>query len=223
MTIEQEQRLMRETGVAARVAAVVEPVIEGLGFRLVRVKVSGADGCTVQIMAERPDGTMSVAACEAVSRALSPVLDLEDPVARAYRLEVSSPGIDRPLMRRRDFERWASYEAKIEMAVPVAGRKRFRGVVRGVEGDDVVLELPDVLQGSEAIVRLPLDDLGEARLVLTEDLIREALRRGSAASSDGAAAPSAPRRTAPQPNHRLKPARKPVNPRLKRAEPSEEE
>jgi ribosome maturation factor RimP len=174
------KRLITETGVAARVAAVAEPVVEDLGFRLVRVKVSGQNGCTVQIMAEREDGTMTVEDCETVSRALSPVLDLEDPVERAYFLEVSSPGIDRPLVRAQDFDRWAGHEAKIEMAVPVAARKRFRGVIRGVEGEAVAVELPDVKEGEERLVRLPLADLAEARLVLTDELVRESLRRGSA-------------------------------------------
>ena len=148
------ERLITETGVAARVATIVEPVIADLGFRLVRVKVSGQNGCTVQIMAEREDGTMTVEDCEAVSRSVSPALDVEDPVGRAYHLELSSPGIDRPLVRRQDFERWAGHEAKIEMAVPVAGRKRFRGVIRGVEGEAVVLELPDVKEGEEPLARL---------------------------------------------------------------------
>jgi ribosome maturation factor RimP len=174
------ERLITESGVAARVAAIVEPVIDGLGFRLVRVKVSGQNGCTVQIMAEREDGTMTVEDCEAVSRSLSPVLDLEDPVGRAYHLELSSPGIDRPLVRRGDFERWAGHEAKIEMAVPVAGRKRFRGPIRGLDGDAVVLELPEVKEGEEPLARLPLTDLADARLVLTDALVRESLRRGSA-------------------------------------------
>jgi ribosome maturation factor RimP len=174
------ERLITESGVAARVAAIVEPVIDGLGFRLVRVKVSGQNGCTVQIMAEREDGTMTVEDCEAVSRSLSPVLDLEDPVGRAYHLELSSPGIDRPLVRREDFERWAGHEAKIEMAVPVAGRKRFRGPIRGLDGDAVVLELPEVKEGEEPLARLPLTDLADARLVLTDALVRESLRRGSA-------------------------------------------
>jgi ribosome maturation factor RimP len=180
MASERNERLITETGVAARVAAVAEPVIRDLGFRLVRVKVSGLNGCTVQIMAEREDGTMTVEDCEAVSRALSPVFDLEDPVERAYNLEISSPGIDRPLVRAQDFERWSGYEAKIEMAAPVAGRRRFRGVIRGVEGDAVSVELPDVKEGEERLVRLPLSDLADARLVLTDELIRESLRRGSA-------------------------------------------
>jgi ribosome maturation factor RimP len=184
MANERDKRLITESGVAARVAAIVEPVVEDLGFNLVRVKVTSANGCTVQIMAERPDGTMAVTDCEAVSRAVSPVLDLEDPIPQAYYLEVSSPGIDRPLVRTSDFERWSGYEAKIEMAVPVAGRKRFRGFVRGVESGAALVELPDVQDGEERMVRLPLTDLGEARLVLTDELIRESLRRGTAPVAD---------------------------------------
>jgi ribosome maturation factor RimP len=187
MANEHDRRLITESGVAARVAAIVEPVVEDLGFHLVRVKVTGTNGCTVQIMAERPDGTMSVADCETVSRAISPVLDLEDPIERAYYLEISSPGIDRPLVRTSDFERWSDHEAKIEMAVPVGGRKRFRGFIRGVQGDSVAVELPDVKEGDERIVHLPLADLGDARLVLTDELIRESLRRGTAPRADDGA------------------------------------
>jgi ribosome maturation factor RimP len=184
MTNDRDERLITETGVAARVAAVVEPVIGDLGFRLVRIKVTAQNGCTVQIMAEREDGTMSVADCESVSRAVSPVLDLEDPIGRAYYLEVSSPGIDRPLVRAGDFNRWAGYDAKVEMAVPVAGRKRFRGIVRGAEGGEAVIALPDAKEGEEPLVRLPLSDIGEARLVLTDELVRESLRRGTAPPQD---------------------------------------
>ena len=126
-----EPRLVSETGLAARIGAIAGPVLEGLGYRLVRVRVSGADGCTVQIMAERPDGTMAIEDCEASSRALSPVLDVADPVPTAYRLEMSSPGLDRPLVRRTDFERAHGQLVKIEMAVPVEGRKRFRGTHHG--------------------------------------------------------------------------------------------
>jgi len=184
MTNERDKRLITESGVAARVAAIVEPVIEDLGFNLVRVRVTGANGCTVQIMAERPDGTMSVSDCETVSRAISPVLDLEDPIDRAYHLEISSPGIDRPLVRSSDFERWSGYEAKVEMAVPVEGRKRFRGLLRGVENGMLTIELPDVKEGLEPIARVPLADVGEAHLVLTDELIRESLRRGTAPTTD---------------------------------------
>ncbi len=190
MTIEQEERFVTETGVAARVAAIVAPVLTQLGFRLVRVKVSGADGGTVQIMAERPDGTMSIDDCEAVSRALSPVLDVEDPISHPYRLEISSPGIDRPLVRRSDFERWAGHEAKLEMSVPVDGRKRFRGIIRDIADDRVALELEDVREGQDRIVHLSLDDIAEARLVLTDALIREALRRDSALGPGELVAPT---------------------------------
>jgi ribosome maturation factor RimP len=184
MANERDKRLITETGVAARVAAVVEPAIEDLGFNLVRVKITAENGSTVQIMAERPDGTMSVNDCATVSRAISPVLDLEDPVPQAYHLEISSPGIDRPLVRASDFERWAGYEAKVEMAVPLDGRKRFRGFIRGVENGQAIIDLPDVKEGLDPIARLPLTDLAEAHLVLTDNLIRESLRRGSAPSDD---------------------------------------
>ena len=179
-----EPRLVRETGVAARVAAIVEPVLEGIGFRLVRVKVSAQNGTTVQIMAERPDGTMNVDGCEAVSRAVSPVLDLEDPISQAYNLEVSSPGIDRPLVRRSDFERWAGHEAKIELEPPLDGRKRFRGIIRSVDGDEVLVDLPDAKNPEERLARLPLDSVADARLVLTDELVRESLRRGEAQLED---------------------------------------
>jgi ribosome maturation factor RimP len=186
------KRLITETGVAARVASIAEPVVEDLGFRLVRVKISGQDGGTVQIMAEREDGTMTVEDCEAISRALSPVFDLEDPIERAYRLEISSPGMDRPLVRTVDFERWTGHEAKIELAAPLAGRKRFRGLLGVVEDDTLLLEMPDAKDDQDPVVRLPLADLAEARLVLTDALIRESLRRGSSpqASAEGGEPPA---------------------------------
>ncbi len=180
-----ERRLIVETGVAARVAAIAEPVLDTLGLRLVRVRVSGADGCTVQIMAERPDGTMSIDDCEAASRALSPVFDETDPIDREYRLEMSSPGIDRPLVRRSDFERYAGHVMKVEMAVAAAGRKRFRGTLLGTEGESAKLRLDDAKesekQGEPAEVLLPIEDMAEARLVLTDALIAESLRRGKQA------------------------------------------
>ncbi|GEP02011.1 ribosome maturation factor RimP [Methylobacterium oxalidis] len=177
-----EKRLVSESGIAARVVQVVEGPVEGLGFRIVRVKVSSANGCTVQIMAERPDGTMSVEDCEAVSRALSPILDLDDPVGRPYHLEISSPGIDRPLVRASDFARWAGYEAKLELAVPLDGRKRFRGIIGAPspDGATVPVDLPDVKEGLPSRYEIPLRNLAEAHLVLTDELIRESLRRGSA-------------------------------------------
>ena len=175
-----EPRLIEENGIAAGVARIVEPVLGDLGYRLVRVKVSAVNGCTVQIMAEKPDGSMSVDDCEVVSRGISPALDLDDPVGKAYYLEISSPGIDRPLVRRGDFERWAGYEAKVDMKIVTEGRKRFRGILRGVEGSAAVIERLDARPDEEARVLLPLVDLSDARLVLTDDLIRESLRRGKA-------------------------------------------
>jgi ribosome maturation factor RimP len=171
-----EPRLVSEAGLAARIGVIAEPVLEGLGYRLVRVRVSGADGCTVQIMAERPDGSMSIEDCEAASRALSPVLDVADPVPTAYRLEMSSPGIDRPLVRRVDFERCVGQIVKIEMAIAVAGRKRFRGMLVGIEGDAARLR-PD---GTEEEVVLPMNEMTEAKLVLTDEVVAEALRRAKA-------------------------------------------
>lgn len=185
---EREPRLIVEPGLSARVAIIAEPVIEGLGYRLVRVKVSGADGCTVQVMAERPDGSMTVEDCEAVSRALSPVLDVADPIERAYRLEISSPGLDRPLVRKSDFERHAGHLARVEMQVPVHGRKRFRGLLAGVEGDAARLRRDDTDIESEREVLLPIEEMSEAKLVLTDELVAEALRREKAAKREAKAA-----------------------------------
>jgi ribosome maturation factor RimP len=173
-----EPRLITEQGMAARVAAIAAPVLDGLGYRLVRVRVSATSGCTVQIMAERPDGTMTIEDCEAASRALSPVFDAEDPIEREYRLELSSPGIDRPLVRRSDFERYAGHEAKIEMAGALDGRKRFRGILTGVDGEAAKLRRKDAAEGEAADVSLPIGDMVEARLVLTDALVTESLRRG---------------------------------------------
>lgn len=180
--IAREPRRITEQGRAARVAAIAEPVIEGLGYRLVRVRVSGLAGCTVQIMVERPDGTMTIEDCEVVSQALSPVLDVEDPIEHAYHLEVSSPGIDRPLVRRSDFDRYAGRLAKIEMAVPVAGRRRFRGVLLGTENDAARIRRDDAGPGEPAEILLAIDEMAEAKLVLTDSLIAESLRRGKAAA-----------------------------------------
>jgi ribosome maturation factor RimP len=173
-----EPRLITEQGMAARVAAIATPVLTGLGYRLVRVRVSGTSGITVQIMAERPDGTMAIEDCETASRALSPVFDTEDPIEREYRLEVSSPGIDRPLVRRSDFERYAGHEAKIEMSVGIDGRKRFRGTLTGVDGEAAKLRRKDAAEGEPGDVLLPIADMAEARLVLTDALVAESLRRG---------------------------------------------
>jgi len=179
-----EPRLVVEPGMAARVSAVAAPVLQGMGYRLVRIRISGEAGCTVQIMAERPDGSMQIEDCEAISRALSPVLDIADPIDRAYRLEISSPGIDRPLVRRSDFERFGGHLVKIEMAVAHQGRKRFRGTLAGVEGQAVRLHRDDTRQGEDADTLLVMEDIAEARLVLTDELIAESMRRGKAAERE---------------------------------------
>ena len=178
-----EPRLIAEQGVAARVAAIATPVLEGLGYRLVRVRISGLAGCTVQVMAERPDGSMTIEDCETASRALSSVFDVEEPVDRAYRLEVSSPGIDRPLVRHSDFDRYAGHVVKIEMATPIAGRRRFRGLLVGTEGEAARLRHEDAASGDDAEVTLPIAEMAEAKLVLTDALVAESLRRGKAAAA----------------------------------------
>src|SRR5262245_29225167 len=177
----EEPRLITEPGRAARVAALADPVLLTLGLRLVRVRISGTSGCTVQIMAERPDGTMLIEDCEAASRALSPVLDASDPVEGAYRLEISSPGIDRPLVRRSDFDRYAGHDIRIEMSVMVEGRKRFRGTLIGTDGDAARIRGEAGPDGMPTEISLPIEDMAEARLVLTDALIAESLRRGKAA------------------------------------------
>ena len=172
-----EPRLIVEQGVAARVAAVVEPVLAGLGFRLVRVRISGMAGCTVQIMAERPDGSMTIEDCETASRVLSPVLDVADPMDRAYHLELSSPGMDRPLVRRSDFERYAGNQVKAEMAVAVGGRRRFRGYLLGVEDEAARIRRDDAMPDEPAEVLLRIEDMAEAKVVLSEAQIAASLRR----------------------------------------------
>lgn len=176
-----EPRLITENGVAQRVGRIIEPMIRSLGYRLVRVKVSGLNGCTVQIMAEKPDGTMGVTDCEVVSRTVAPLLDVEDPISTAYNLEISSPGIDRPLVRISDFARWVGFDARVEMAVPVDGRKRYRGFIEGVEGEKLKMLLPDAPEDADKIVTLDIRDISEARLVLTDAVIDESLRRGKEA------------------------------------------
>ncbi len=170
------ERFYKETGLAATLAGLVEPVLIAMGYRLVRVKVSGRDGQTVQIMAERPDGSMTIDDCETVSRQLSPLLDAHDLIADAYRLEISSPGIDRPLVRASDFEDWSGQVAKIELKEPVEGRRRFQGTLEGFEDGEVRLTVE--LEGlGPSTIGFPLDLVAEARLVMTDDLVRAALAR----------------------------------------------
>ncbi len=165
------KRLTRESGTEARIAHIVEPVITELGFELVRVRITGQNGMTVQIMAERPDGTMGVEDCEKVSRGISPELDVDDPVGRAYHLEVSSPGIDRPLTRAKDFELWAGHEAKIELDVARNGQKRFRGALNGLRGNETGLRMKTANAEGERDVWLSLADIADAKLVMTDALI----------------------------------------------------
>ena len=182
----REPRLISEKGLEARIAQIVEPVIVDLGFDLVRVRITGQHGLTVQIMAEKPDGTMSIDGCEAVSRAASPALDVEDPIDKEYHLEVSSPGIDRPLVRKRDFVAWVGHDAKIELATPIEGRRRYRGFLDGVFDDDLQILLPDAPEGTDPKVRVPLNNLSEAKLVMTDKLMELAMKSQSANDTDGA-------------------------------------
>ena len=176
----EDDRIIRETGIDARVALIIGPAVRAAGYRLVRVRLSGQNGLTLQIMAERPDGTMTVEDCEALSRAVSPVLDVEDPIEKAYHLEVSSPGIDRPLVRSTDFAEWIGHLVKIETGVIVDGRKRFRGRIASVADGGVTIERDQASYGDEPVVTIPFASLDEARLVLTDDLIRDALRKDKA-------------------------------------------
>lgn len=171
------ERFARETGLAAEIAAIAEPVIEDLGFRLVRVSVGGGrEDRILQIMAERPDGTITIDDCEAISKALSPVLDVADPLPGAYRLEISSPGIDRPLVRPSDFEDWSGHVVKIELKEAVDGRKRFKGTLEGFEDGEVRIAA-DLGELGLQHLGLPVHLVADAKLVLTDELIREALSR----------------------------------------------
>ena len=169
-----EPRIRRESGAAERVAKLIEPVLEDMGFRLVRVRMTGQDGSTLQIMADRADRAIGIDDCELISRAVSPLLDVEDPVANTYRLEVSTPGIDRPLVRPSDFETWAGHEAKVEMAELIDGQRRFRGELEGFEDGEVRLfcDRPDT--GDRVLIGLPFDQIAQAKLVLTDALIAAA-------------------------------------------------
>ncbi|MBS9719219.1 ribosome maturation factor RimP [Tianweitania sp. BSSL-BM11] len=173
----EDDRLIRETGTDARVAAIVIPILRPMGFRLVRVRLSGQNGLTLQIMAERDDGTIDVEGCEEISRAISPTLDVEDPIEKAYHLEVSSPGIDRPLVRKVDFEAAVGHAAKIETSVMVGNKKRFRGKITAVDADSFTLERDLASYGDEPSVQIPFDVLEDARLILTDALIRDALAK----------------------------------------------
>ena len=207
-----EPRLIEDVGAALRIGRIAMPTLRDFGLRLVRVKISALAGTTVQVMIERPDGTMTIDDCERVSIALSPVFDFEDIMTRAYRLEISSPGIDRPLVRESDFERAVGHEARVEMTVPINGRKRFRGHIEAVSagpGGPVARLLLVADDKSKASVELPIGAMSEARLVLTDDLIRAALRREKAALKEArraGARPGAEARTKAQANSKRKAA-----------------
>jgi ribosome maturation factor RimP len=183
---EQEPRLIVETGLDLRVAELIEPVLASMEFRLVRVRTLNQNGATLQIMAERNDGTMDVEGCEAVSTAISPVLDVEDPVDKAYHLEVSSPGIDRPMVRKSDFTRWTGHLVKCETSIMIDNRKRFRGRITETDADGFTIERDQVAYGEAPKVTIPFSALAEAKLILTDDLIRDALRADKLAKQQAA-------------------------------------
>jgi ribosome maturation factor RimP len=170
--------LVAKTGIDRRLASIVTPTIEGMGYELVRLRLMGGKRHVLQIMADRPDGGIEVEDCARISRAVGTVLDVEDPITSEYTLEVSSPGIDRPLTRLKDFERWNGYEAKLETSEPIDGRRRFRGTLAGVEDDEVLIEVP------EGTIGLRYDWLSDAKLVLTDDLIAESLAHRRAQGFD---------------------------------------
>ena len=169
-----EKRYIKETGLEQRISALIEPVANGLGYSLVRVKITPENGCTLQIMAEDENGRFTITDCERLSKDLSPVLDVEDPIDREYHLEVSSPGIDRPLVRARDFARFLGHEVKVELKDSVEGRKRFRGDIAAVDSETVTIRLPDAPGGTDPDHRLPLASLGDAKLVMTDALMKAA-------------------------------------------------
>ena len=179
-----DDRIIRESGIDARIALIIAPVLRAVGFRLVRVRLSAQNGLTLQVMAEREDGTMTVEDCEEVSRAISPALDVEDPVEKAYHLEISSPGIDRPLVRKSDFRAGLGHLVKLETSILVANRKRFRGKIAEVDDEAVTIEREPPVEGEEAKVRVPFEAVADARLMLTDDLIRDALRQDKKARQE---------------------------------------
>jgi len=163
-----------------RIADLVGPSLEAMGYDLVRVRYTGGGRPTLQIMAERTaDGLMGIDDCEEVSRAVSAILDVEDPIPDAFNLEVSSPGVDRPLTREKDFVRYAGHDARVELTIPQDGRKRFKGILTGFEAGQVMMRLGGV-KPEEADVRFPLHDVADAKLVLTDRLIEESLRESKA-------------------------------------------
>lgn len=166
-----EKRYVKETGLETRIARIVEPVANDLGYSLVRVKVTQENGCTLQIMAEDSNGRFTITDCERLSKDVSPVLDVEDPIDREYHLEVSSPGIDRPLVRARDYRSYLGHEAKVELSDALDGRKRFRGLIEAVTDDSVTIRLPDAPRDTDPNHVLPLSAIADAKLVMTDRLL----------------------------------------------------
>jgi ribosome maturation factor RimP len=167
-----DRRFATESGTERQIADLAEPVLGELGFRLVRVKVSGRDGGTVQVMADRPDGRMTIDDCATISRKLSPLLDALDPMPGGYRLEVSTPGIDRPLVRPSDFASWTGHEAKVELKELVSGRKRFRGRIEGVGEGEALLRIELAGEDEPQTIGIPFSLISEAKLVAGEDAVR---------------------------------------------------
>ena len=172
--------MIAKAPIEQRLAGVVRPSVEAEGFELVRLRYLTGRTPTLQVMAERPDGRMEIEDCAELSRALSAALDVADPIAEGYALEVSSPGIDRPLTRLEDFSRWEGWEAKLETAEAIDGRRRFRGVLCGVEDGEVLIEV------HEGTIGLEFDWLADARLVLTDELIAESLKGRPPGFDEGA-------------------------------------
>ena len=170
--------LIAKTAIDQRLAGIVTPVIEGLGYELVRLRLMGGKTATLQIMADKPEGGIEVDDCAKISTELSAILDVEDPITDEYTLEVSSPGIDRPLTRLKDFDVWQGYEAKVETTELIDGQRRFKGELVGVEDDEVLITL------EQGTIGLKFDWLSDAKLVLTDDLIRDILRARKAAQVD---------------------------------------
>lgn len=167
--------LIAKTAIDRRLAEIITPVIEDLGFELVRVRLQGGKTATLQIMADRPEGGINVDDCAEISTAVSATLDVQDPIEDNYHLEVSSPGIDRPLTRMKDFESFEGYEARLDLNQPIDGRKRFKGTLAGTEGTEVLINIED--QGTTHTIGLDFDLLADAKLVLTDELIKEMLRQ----------------------------------------------
>ena len=155
-----------------KIEDLITPPLNDMGYEVVRIRLTGNDKKVLQIMAEKPDGTMTIEGCTEVSQMVSALLDVEDPIQGAYDLEVSSPGIDRPLTRRKDFQRWSGFETKVELEEAVDGQRRYRGTLLGLENDMVVMQLDD---GSR--LELPFSDVRKAKLILTDELIAASTRR----------------------------------------------